>query len=584
MTSSVISSESILAIDIGTITTRAALFDVVGDHYRFISMGRARTTIAPPYNDISIGIRHSINQLQHTTGRVLLGTDGTLLIPSQQDGTGIDKLVVTLSAGTDIRIVAVGLLENVSLESARKLASHTYANVIETISLNDRRQQDTRIDTILRARPDLIIVAGGVNDGASRSVNNLLEAVGLACYLMPKSQRPKILFAGNNSIHQEVKESIGQIADLYIAPNIRPTIRNEQLSPAQVELSKIFKQIRSEQIFGFADLEQWSEGRINPGAACFGRIVRFLSHIHNSKKGVIGIDVGAASTTIASALQGELNLKVYPELGLGSKLGHLSQKIPLDNIFYWLSEDVSKADIGDYLHNKAAHPESLPVTLEDLAIEQAITRQIIRVGVQQTLFDQPYERSSFVPDLTPFLESVLATGGILNHAPSPGQSLLMLLDGLQPAGITTFILDNNDLIASLGAAAEINPLIAVHVLESHALMNLGTVIVPIGKARPGTPILRIKTTLGDGSESNHEVKFGSLEIIPIPAGQPAELRLQPLQRFDVGMGGPGKGGGVRVVGGELGIVIDARGRPLQLPPDPATRQETIKHWIKKLEQ
>jgi len=124
----------------------------------------------------------------------------------------------------------------------------------------------------------------------------------------------------------------------------------------------------------------------------------------------------------------------------------------------------------------------------------------------------------------------------------------------------------------------------VQILESHALMNLGTVIAPVGKARPDTPIMRIHTTLSDGSESNLEVKFGSVEKIPIPPGQPAELRLQPLHRFDIGMGGPGKGGGVRVVGGELGVVIDARGRPLRLPSDPASRQEMIKKWITILEQ
>lgn len=584
MTSSIVSTESILAIDIGTITTRAFLFDVVGDRYRFISLGRSRTTIAPPYNDIRIGIQKAVNQLQHTTGRVLLGTDGALLVPSHPDGTGADKLVATLSAGIDINVVAVGLLENVSLESARNLATQTYARVTETINLNDRRQQDERIDAILRARPDLIIIAGGVDDGASQSVNKLLEVVGLACYLMPKPQRPKILFVGNSHIHEEVKDSIAPIADLFFAPNVRPSIQNEELSAAQGELTRVLKKIRSEQIFGFSDVDQWSEGRISPNAACFGRIVRFLSHIHSSNKGVLGIDLGASSTTIASALQGELSLKVLPQLGLGSKLKYLNDHIPIESISYWLSETVTQAEISDYLHNKSAHPQSLPVTLEELAIEQAIARQMIKFGVRQTISNLPQERSTASSNLTPWLERVLATGGILNHAPSPGQSLLMLLDGLQPTGLTTFILDHNDIFASLGAIAEINPLVAVQILESHALLNLGTVISPVGKARPGAPILRVRTTLNDGNESNLEVKFGTIETIPVPSGQLAELRLQPLHRFDIGMGGPGKGGGVRVVGGELGIIIDARGRPLRLPSDPATRQETIKQWIRMLEK
>jgi hypothetical protein len=584
MTSSVVSTESILAIDIGTISTRAALFDVVGERYRFIASGKAQTTIIPPFNDVRLGLIRAIAQLQTTTGRALLGSDGTILIPSQPDGSGVDIMTATLSAGQEINVVAVGLLESISLESAQNLANQTYATVTETISMNDRRQQDARIDAILHTRPDLIIVAGGINDGASHSVNNLLEAVGLACYLMPRSQRPKILYAGNSSIREEVKDNITPITDLYIAPNIRPTIHNEQLIPAQQQLSEIFKNIRTEQIFGLSDLDKWAEGRIKPSATSFGRVIRFLSQIYASNKAVLGIDVGAGSTTVASALQGKLALNVYPQLGLGNKIDTLAQFMSVDQIAYWLPEDIPKPQIRDYLFNKAAHPASLPVTTEELAIEQAIARQIIRASVQQATANLPYETTSAGPEMLPWLEMVVASGSILNHAPSPGQSLLMLLDGLQPTGITTFMLDHNEIISSLGVAAEINPLLAVQVLESQALLNLGTVIAPVGRTRPGAPILRIRSTLNDGSQNNVDIKFGSIETIPVPSGQTAELHLQPLHRFDIGMGGPGRGGRVRVIGGELGIVIDARGRPLHINPDPAQRQTTIKRWITVLEQ
>jgi hypothetical protein len=36
---------------------------------------------------------------------------------------------------------------------------------------------------------------------------------------------------------------------------------------------------------------------------------------------------------------------------------------------------------------------------------------------------------------------------------------------------------------------------------------------------------------------------------------------------------------MRVVGGVLGVVIDARGRPLALPEDPTRRRELIKKWL-----
>ncbi|MBM3145632.1 MAG: hypothetical protein FJ010_11825 [Chloroflexi bacterium] len=579
MTSSVVSTDSILAIDIGSITTRVSLFDVVGERYRFIASGSAPTTIAPPFSDIREGIARAIHQLQDITGRVLIGADGALLIPSHPDGTGIDAVAATLSAGPEIKIVAVGLLEDVSLESARNLAATTYAIVTEVVSLNDRRKQDARIDAILRVRPDLVIVAGGIEGGATQSVRKLLEAVGLACFLTPRSQRPQVLFAGNSAIHEEAKESITPIADLHIAPNIRPDIHTEQLTPAQVALSKIFKKARAQQMFGVSDLDQWASGRLMPASTAFGRIVRFLSHIYDPLKGVFGVDVGASSTTIAAALKGKLAMRVFPQLGLGTKLENLLKYISVEQIAYWLADEIPKSSIRDYLYNKAAHPASLPATEEEMALEQALARQIMRAAVAQMMTSLPFEIKGSGGGGLPWLEPILASGRVLSHAPKPGQSLLMLLDGLQPTGITTVILDQNDLLASLGAAAEINPLMVVQVLESHAFLNLGAVIAPVGRARRGTPVIRVQATFEDGSETKTEVKFGAIEVMPLPSGQSAQLHLHPLHRFDVGLGGPGRGGRVRVVGGSLGIIIDARGRPLQLPSDPELRSESLKRWI-----
>jgi hypothetical protein len=86
----------------------------------------------------------------------------------------------------------------------------------------------------------------------------------------------------------------------------------------------------------------------------------------------------------------------------------------------------------------------------------------------------------------------------------------------------------------------------------------------------------------DGNETSVLVKQGTMEILPLPVGQSANLKLTPLHRFDIGMGGPGRGGGLRVVGGALGVVIDARGRPLRLAKDPVSRREAFHKWRWKL--
>ena len=66
---------SLLAVDVGTVTTRAALFDVVEGSYRFIASGQAPTTAAAPFKDISEGVHQAIENLQTVTGRKFLGDD-----------------------------------------------------------------------------------------------------------------------------------------------------------------------------------------------------------------------------------------------------------------------------------------------------------------------------------------------------------------------------------------------------------------------------------------------------------------------------------------------------------------------------
>jgi hypothetical protein len=154
-----------------------------------------------------------------------------------------------------------------------------------------------------------------------------------------------------------------------------------------------------------------------------------------------------------------------------------------------------------------------------------------------------------------------------------------LLDAVQATSITTLVLDQHNLAAALGAIAAINPYLSVQVLESSAFLSLATVITPIARVRPGTPVLRLRVTYSSGDETSLEIKQGTLEALPIPMGETARLRLQPLHRADVGMGGAGRGGSVKVVGGVLGVVIDARGRPTLLPKDSSRRQELYKKWL-----
>jgi len=173
MPASLVDADSLLAVDVGTVTTRASLFDVVEGCYRFVAAGQAPTTAAAPFKDVSEGVRLAIENLQIITGRTLLDDTHHLLMPTQE-GKGVDSFAATLSAGPTLKTVVVGLLDDVSVESAQRLARTAYTRIVDTIQMNDKRKMEEQIDALVRINPDLVLIAGGTDDGATRSVQRLM--------------------------------------------------------------------------------------------------------------------------------------------------------------------------------------------------------------------------------------------------------------------------------------------------------------------------------------------------------------------------------------------------------------------------
>ncbi len=576
---SLVSGDSLLAVDVGGANTRAVLFDVVEGQYRFIASSSAPSTAEAPFKDISQGVRTAISSLQSVTGRTLLDGTGKLLTPTQMDGTGVDRFVATLSAGRALKTVIVGLLSDVSLESARRLAETTYTRIVESMGIDDHRQPDQLIDLLVRLQPDLVVITGGTDGGASRSVHKMLEPVGLAGYLLGAERRPAVLFAGNQKLDDEVKELLGGVtAGLQFSPNVRPSLDTEDLDPGSRQLGELFLAVRQRQLKGVDLLSAWADGNVMPTAYAEGRMIRFLGQAYEKQReGVLGIEIGSSGAVVAAGFGDKGTLGVYPQFGLGENLPLLLQYTTLEEILRWTPLDVSTGVLRDYIFQKSLYPSSIAVTKEDQSLAQAVTRVALHLAVQAARRDFPRTASPVKPGLLPFFNPILAGGGALTNAPTPGQCLLLLLDAIQPAGIATFILDRNNLLPMLGAAAVRNSILPVQMLESGAFQNLGTVISLVGSTYLGGPIARAMLHYADGRESTADIKAGNIEILPLPVGQMATLSIQPRHGVNAGFGA-GRGGTITVSGGEVGIVFDGRGRPLSLPDDGGRRREWLKKW------
>lgn len=568
--------KSVLAVDIGSVNTRAVLFDVAGNSYRMLAAGSAPSTHLSPIRDAQEGVAAAIHQVEEVTGRNLLDTDRRLITPSSFVGSGVDRLALSSSAGADIRIVAIGLLEELSLASVEKLAGGVYSRIVERFTLNDNRKPEDRLNAFIQSEPDLVIIAGGTNRGAGRAVLRMVEQLRLALQVCQPEKRPAVLFAGNEILAERVKETLEKFSTVYIAPNIRPFADEEDTGPAEEALSQVTNTLRSKNLAGFAELEKVSGFPIIPTISAESRIVRFQSLQSNPNRTVLGVNVGSAASHLTASNNGQLDTCVFRGLGIGQAAAETLAKVGIEAILRWLPVDIPASTVRDYLWQKSLFPAGIPMDVETLAIEQAAARVILAEMKRLCRNFHFHSASEFEP--------ILASGAVIAQAPFPQQTLLMLLDGIQPGGVSTILIDRFGVLSSLGASAVISPALVVQVLESGALSNMGSVISPVFHAKDGDVVLKIRVTEENSAEKDYEILQGEIVRLPLAIGKIAKIQLKPVKRMSAFPGDNRLSSAFKVVGGDLGVVVDTRGRPIRLPSDPILRRERNAKWNESLQE
>ena len=133
------------------------------------------------------------------------------------------------------------------------------------------------------------------------------------------------------------------------------------------------------------------------------------------------------------------------------------------------------------------------------------------------------------------IKVMIGTGGALSYAPRRSQAAMILLDGLQPEGITHLYVDSWFLLPHMGVLMDIDKDVARELIEKETLIPLGTCIAPVGpQASPGRTIARV-TVGGD----TYDVVSGALQVIDLEDGGQGGIEVVPHREFDVG-GGPGR--------------------------------------------
>ena len=589
--------EIVVATDCGSTTTKAILIEKRDGVFRQTHRGEAPTTVEEPLADVTLGVTNSVTELQELSGRKLVNPDGTIIRrTSPDDPNGCDAYVSTSSAGGGLQMMVAGVVREMTAESAKRAALGAGAIVMDTIAGNDRRKPHEQIQRIRELRPDMVLVSGGTDGGDQRKVVEIAELIA------PAKPRPRfggeyqlpVIYAGNKEAAEAVRRVFGGPGfDLSVVDNLRPTLERENLGPARERIHDVFLEHVMAHAPGYDRLIAWANAPIMPTPGAVGDILQEIAR----RRGInaVCVDIGGATTDVFSVYGGVFNRTVSANLGMSYSISNVCAEAGMANVLRWVHLDMDERELRNRVKNKMIRPTTIPQTHEALGFEQAVAREALRLafeqhrafatslkGVQQQrtvgdAFKQQEAGASLVDRMR--MDLLVASGGVLSHAPRMEQTAMMLLDSFEPEGFTELAKDSIFMMPHLGVLASVHPQAAMEVFEKDCLVVLGTAVSAKGEGKRGKPCFAWSMTpeTGDAKAASGTVNAGDIVRMPLAAGCTARVDVKPERGIDLGEG-PGKPVSRTVRGGPVGLLLDARGRPLKLPEAVADRRACLQAW------
>jgi uncharacterized protein (TIGR01319 family) len=437
----------------------------------------------------------------------------------------------------------------------------------------------------------MVLISGGTDGG------NVQQVVQIAEQIAPAKPRPRfggeyelpVIYAGNKDAAPQVRGIFGKGFDLAVVDNLRPTLEQENLGPARDKIHDVFLEHVMAHAPGYDKLISWSDAPIMPTPGAVGDILQRIAA--RDRLNAVCVDIGGATTDVFSVFDGTFNRTVSANLGMSYSISNVCAEAGLDKVLRWVHIDMDERELRNRVKNKMIRPTTIPQSAEALVFEQAVAREALRLayvqhkefattlkGVQQQrtvgdLFSQQASGQTIVDDMR--LDLLVASGGVLSHAPKLEQTAAMLVDSFEPQGFTQLAKDSIFMMPHLGVLASVQPEAAMEVFERDCLVRLGWSVAAKGEGKWGKKCFSYRVS-GAVSASG-ELACGDVALVRVGPEQEVEVVVEPAKEFDLGAG-PGKPVTRRVKGGTVGILFDARGRPLVLPENPADRRAAVARW------
>lgn len=564
---------SFLATDCGSTTTKCILIELTDDGYRLAFRGEAPTTVEAPAEDVTLGVLNAVREVSELAGRPLLDENNKLIRPyNPEKNEGVDMYLSTSSAGGGLQMIVGGVVREMTAKSAEKAALGAGAIVMDVLAVNDGRLPHEKIELIRQLRPDMILLAGGVDGGTVKHVVELAQVVGAAdprprlgiAYELP------VIFAGNKDARTDITELLSEKTALEVVDNLRPSMEEENLLPSRLKIQEQFLEHVMAHAPGYPNLMEMADVEIMPTPAAVGSIMETIAK--RDGIAIVGVDIGGATTDVFSVLEEVFNRTVSANYGMSYSFSNVYAQAGHDQVMRWVPFSIDESDLRNRIKNKMIRPTSIPYLLEELILEQAMAREALRLsfdqhkslvtglkGVQKgsdigTLFGLGDSGPDTLVDMMT-VDMVIGSGGVLSHAPRRNQTAMMLIDSFLPEGVTTLTVDSIFMMPQLGVLAEVHPEAATEVFERDCLVYLGDCVAPVGKTKPGQVVLEAVI-----QNERVIVKAGEMKVIKRAKEEgPTSCTLTPGKGLDLGNG---KGQVVHreLNGGSVGIILDGRGR------------------------
>jgi len=183
---------------------------------RFLGQGIGLTTVKE--GDVSVGLENARGDLERQFGLDTRDAD----------------LMAASSAAGGLRMTVHGLTRDMTLRAAREASLG--AGAILTFTTAGMMQEDD-LEEVARIRPNIILLAGGVDYGDRNVVVQNAKAIASRNFDAP------VIYAGNISARAE----IGRIFEaagmrVFVVENVYPRIDDLNIAPVRKIIQKVFSE------------------------------------------------------------------------------------------------------------------------------------------------------------------------------------------------------------------------------------------------------------------------------------------------------------------------------------------------------